>query len=147
MREYFDDYNKRTSVHIEQMLAKTYVEHNVAAPVPYQYGNADEIKFWQPDPRANFTVEVLAMVAEGNMVATRVRSTGTFRNDTVTGYPKAGRPAQYESNAFWRFECGKVAEGWIVTDILTRDRQEGVISDAELSNADPPTVATPALKP
>jgi predicted ester cyclase len=145
MQQYFDDYNQRNPENVEDMLADTYVEHNTAMPQTYVEGNDDEIVFWSPDPAYDFTVEVLAMVAEGDMVATRVESTGTFRKDTITGYHPDGRAVQYESHAFWRIECGKVAEGWIVTDIFTIRQQEGIITDEELSDADEPTVATPDL--
>jgi predicted ester cyclase len=110
-------------------------------------GNEDEIVFMEGDPNYDFTIEVLQLVAEGDLVASRVQSTGTYFNPEVEGYPEEGRPVQYESHAIWRIECGKIAEGWIVTDIYTIRRQEGRISDEEVNTADEvPAVATPDLE-
>ena len=143
LQQFMDDQNARTSENVEEMLADTYIEHNSAFPYTYVEGNEDEIVFMEGDPNYDFTIEVLDMVAEGDMVGTRVQSTGIYHNDTIEGYPPEGAPVQYESHAFWRIECGQIAEGWIVTDIFTIRRQEGIISDEELSDAEEPTVATP----
>jgi predicted ester cyclase len=147
MQQYFDDQNARSSENVEEMLHDSYTEHNSAFPYTHVEGNDDEIVFFEGDPNYDFTIEVLDMVVEGDLVATRVQSTGTYHNDEVEGYPEEGRPVQYESHAFWRIECGQIAEGWIVTDIYTIRRQEGRISDEEVNTADEvPAVATPDLE-
>jgi hypothetical protein len=45
--------------------------------------------------------------------------------------------ADWVSAVFFRFDCGKIAEGWSISDNLGMLEDLGVITDEELQSAEP----------
>ena len=65
------------------------------------------------------------LVAEGNMLAARIRITGTHKS-TLLGIPPTGKQLSFVSNIFVRFEGGKEAEAWGTPDVLSIYQQLGI---------------------
>jgi predicted SnoaL-like aldol condensation-catalyzing enzyme len=82
-------------------------------------------------------------VAEGDLVAVYVTVSGTHSDDhEEQGYPATGMPAEWVVANFFRIECGKIAEQWVIQDTLGRLMDIGVITAEELQTAE--VAATPA---
>lgn len=74
----------------------------------------------------DFRMELEDLVAEGDVVAARVRYSGTHRGEWF-GIPATGRPVDVEEMMFFRFEAGRLVEAWEVDDQLTMRTQLGLI--------------------
>jgi predicted ester cyclase len=96
----------------------------------------------QDYPDLEVTVE--QVIAEGDMVASYQRYTGTQQGDVEDerGVPATGLATEWVSMGLFRIECGKIAEVWAVADDLGRLQRLGVITDEELQSVEP--VATPS---
>lgn len=75
-------------------------------------------------PDIVYTVE--AQLAEGDLVASRYRGTGTHLGDW-RGVPASGRRFSYTGILIHRFEGGKIAEFWGQADLLGLLRQLGMV--------------------
>jgi predicted ester cyclase len=67
---------------------------------------------------------------------------GTHQGE-FDGVAPTGRRATWEGISLLRIECGRVVEFWNQTDALELRRQLGIVSDEELSDAEPAGTATP----
>ncbi len=74
--------------------------------------------------------EILHCVAEGDLVATRGRGTGTHRGELM-GIAPTGKRVAVEIMYFMRVVNGKIAEEWEVFDQLDFMRQLGQIPEVE----------------
>ena len=71
--------------------------------------------------------EILDIVAEGDKVVTRLRGTGTQTGE-FQGIPPTGNTMQIESVNIDRIVDGKIAERWLLSDMLGALTQLGIIS-------------------
>jgi predicted ester cyclase len=71
-------------------------------------------------------MELLDLVSQGDVVAARVRYSGTHRG-TWFGIPPTGRSVEVDEMMFFRFESGRLVEAWEVDDQLTMRTQLGLI--------------------
>jgi steroid delta-isomerase-like uncharacterized protein len=74
----------------------------------------------------DLVVEVLDQVAEGDMVATRWRASGTHRGP-FAGIPATDRPVTITAMHLHRVADGKLTEHWEEIDLLRLMRQLGVL--------------------
>jgi len=74
-----------------------------------------------PDYHAINTIEM----AEGDMVAATGHFTGTHSGDWF-GIPATGKKVKAGYSDFWRVENGRLAENWVMVDMLGILRQLGV---------------------
>jgi len=72
-------------------------------------------------------MELLDLIQEGDLVAARVRYSGTHRG-TWFGIPPTGRSIEVDEMMFFRFESGRLVEAWEVDDQLTMRTQLGLIN-------------------
>jgi steroid delta-isomerase-like uncharacterized protein len=72
----------------------------------------------------DFHNAVEEIVAEGDRVVTRMTYSGTHRGE-LFGVAPTGKKIAYAGAAFFRIEDGKVAEGWVLGDLLSVLRQLG----------------------
>jgi steroid delta-isomerase-like uncharacterized protein len=73
--------------------------------------------------------EVLDLVAEGDMVVTRNRLTGTHGGEFL-GVPASSRTIEWEDADFFRFnDAGKIAENWTYVDMLAVLAQIGLVPE------------------
>jgi steroid delta-isomerase-like uncharacterized protein len=144
VRRWFEALSGGDAEDVAALAAEDIVFHDPSPREEAQSGGAAD---WASDrgqdyPDLHVSVELL--VAEGDMVASYQRYTGTQEGDVEDelGVPATGLPIEWVSTGFFRVECGKFAEIWAVADDLGRLRRLGVITDEELQSAEP--VATPA---
>ena len=148
VRRYVEEvYNGHNPAAVRELLAEDFNRNNPARPHQNAPGLADDMARVERSlaefPDLHGTIEDI--IAEGDQVAVRLRMSGTQKGDFADlGAAATNRPAAWESVIFWRVECGKLAENWVVTDRLTEYRQLGIITDDELATEGTPTVATPA---
>jgi ketosteroid isomerase-like protein len=124
-----------------ELLAPNHVYHELSVDVPMTTpeSGAEGASEWANDRKEEITdlaVTVDPIIADDDMVSAMMSWTGT---DADTG-------AQVNWNAagFFRFECGKIAENWIVTDALGRLMTSGEITEEELTAITAEAEATPA---
>jgi steroid delta-isomerase-like uncharacterized protein len=96
---------------------------------------------------ADFHHEIEDAVAADDLVAVRVQGRGTNVADFM-GIPATGEEVTWTSLAFYRIECGKIAEHWSEVDAVGRLQNLGAIPElipaAEVDAAADSTTASPA---
>ena len=101
---------------------------------------------WASDRMEDFpdvSLSIDPIVAGDDMVAAYLQWSGSQQDDDEeAGVPATGNSAEWVAAAFFRIECGKIAESWSVADHLGRLMDLGVITEEELQSAEP--MATPA---
>jgi predicted ester cyclase len=120
------------------------VYHDPSPREESQTGGTEE---WASDREQDYPdlqVTVERAIAEGDMVASYQRYTGTQQGDIEDerGVPATGLATEWVSMGMFRIECGKIAEIWAVADDLGRLQRLGVITDEELQSVAP--LATPS---
>ena len=126
------------------LAAADIVYHDPAPREASQTGGTED---WASDREQDYPdlqVTVEQVIAEGDMVASYQRYTGTQHGDVEDerGVPATGLPTEWVSMGLFRIECGKIAEIWAVADDLGRLQRLGVITDEELQSVAP--LATPS---
>ena len=129
---------------VAELAAADIVYHDPSPSEEAQTGGTEE---WASDREQDYPdlqVTVERVIAEGDMVASYQRYSGTQQGDVEDelGIPTTGLATEWVSMAMFRVECGKVAEIWAVADDLGRLQRLGVITDEELQSAAP--LATPS---
>jgi steroid delta-isomerase-like uncharacterized protein len=66
------------------------------------------------------------LVAEGDKVVVRYTATGTHQGE-FRGIPATGKPYTQEAIVIYRLTNGKIAEGWLQTDMLSMMQQLGLM--------------------
>jgi predicted ester cyclase len=100
---------------------------------------AAEFKAAFPDVRVT-----VALVTAKNDIATVVWSAEGTQLGAFDGVAPTGQRATWEGISVLRIACGRVVEVWNQTDALGLREQLGIITDDELSDAEPSEAATPA---
>ena len=126
------------------IAAEDIVYHDPSPEEPAQTGGTEE---WAGDREQDYPdldVNVEQIIAEGDLVSSYQRYTGTQEGDVEDemGVPATGLETEWVSMGLFRIECGKIAEIWSVADDLGRLQRLGVITAEELQSAEP--AATPA---
>ena len=113
----FDDefFNKGNAAIVEELLAENFVNHD---PLPGQEATREALKNYLPVIRQAFPDLVFsneAMLADGDLVAHRVRMVGTHQGD-FAGVAPTGKQITIRSHDFQRWENGKMVERWSIAD-------------------------------
>ena len=143
VRRWFAALSDGTGADVAALAAADIVYHDPSPDEEAQTGGTEE---WasareQDYPDLNVTIEQI--IAEGDMVASYQRYTGTQEGDIEDelGIPATGLGTEWVGMVTFRIECGKIAEIWSVADDLGRLQRLGVISAAELASVEP--IGTP----
>jgi steroid delta-isomerase-like uncharacterized protein len=72
----------------------------------------------------DFHNKIEQLVAEGDQVVARLKYTGTHRGE-IFGMRPSGKSISYASAAFFRIAGNRVAEGWVLGDLVSLLRQLG----------------------
>lgn len=109
----------------DELIAPTYVNHDLPAPAPGSEGfKIVAGMFTAAFPDLHVTLE--DELAEGDRVATRGYFTGTHKG-TFQGIPPTGKPIKVPYIDIWRLENGKAVENWVQMDQMGLMQQLGVI--------------------
>lgn len=129
---------------IPELFGEDYVDHTRPPGAPEGLDGVRMIPkiFRGAFPDLHFTIE--DMVAEGDVVATRVTGRGT-NDGPFMGMPATGRKAEWSSMGFFRVVDGKISEHWGVPDLLGLLTQLGVVPAPPAGDA--PAAAPPAPAP
>jgi predicted ester cyclase len=81
----------------------------------------------------DFRTTIHQIIGEGDLVATRETHKGIHRGQFSTPvgtFDVTGRPIEWTSQVFFRFEDGKIAEMWVARDELGILRCLGIVLEA-----------------
>jgi len=115
----------------DEIIAADYVRHDPGDPFPAR--GPEDVKRIVTMLRSmlpDFTIEVEAIVAEGDMVVSRYTSTAT---DSVgyMGMPPTGKAIRTPAIQIFRLAHGKIVESWAARDDLGTLRQLGHLPTME----------------
>ena len=109
----------------DELIALSYVNHDIPAPAPGLEGFKMVIGMFLaafPDMRVTIEEEL----AEDNKVITRGYFTGTHKGD-FQGVPPTGKQIKVKYIDIWLVENDKLVENWVRLDELGMVQQLGVI--------------------
>jgi steroid delta-isomerase-like uncharacterized protein len=109
----------------DEIIAPDYVRHDPGDPFPAR-GPEDvkRIVTMLRSMLADFSIDVEAMVAEGDMVVSRYTATATDSRGYM-GMAPTGKAIRTPAMQIFRFSNGKIVESWAVRDDLGTLRQLG----------------------
>lgn len=117
--------NKRNLNVFDEILAPSYVNHDMPTPQPGPAGMKQVLAMFTgafPDMQ----ITISAVLGEGDAVATRGSWKGTHRGEFM-GIPATGKAVDVKFMDMWRFENGKAVENWVQMDMLGLMQQLGVV--------------------
>jgi len=111
-----------------ELMATGYVEHDPAPGVSPGLDGMKEMMgmFFAAFPDLNATIDML--VAEGDLVAGRMTTTGTHTGDFM-GIPATGKRVTFTETHIVRIANGKAVEHWGNQDDMAMMQQLGVIPE------------------
>jgi predicted ester cyclase len=111
---------------LDKHFASDYQNHAAMPGMPTDLRTAKKAHGMAMQAFPDRKVELLGVVAEGDMVSIRTRVTGTNSGGAFwLGAPANDRSIDFESWALYRLEDGKVAESWGLNDGMTAMVQLG----------------------
>lgn len=120
----------------DEIIAPRYVEHAKAPFGSTEPGEVDGpehmrgVAKWLIDQFPDIRMDVEAIVGEGDVVAVRVRSSGTNLGKIAGVMPPTGKTFDAGQTHWFRVVDGKLAEHWATRDDLTTMQQLGVLGPA-----------------
>ena len=126
-RFYTDVMIKGNVALIDELAAPNFQEHEL---FPGFEPNREGVKKWMSALRVgipDLQVMVQDIITQGDKVVSRATIHGTHKG-TLMGIPATGKKFQMELIDIVRFENGKLAEHWGVSDMLGMLTQLGVVT-------------------
>ncbi len=122
---------------LDELVAEDVVNH--AATDEHKHGieGFRHVMEWGHALLPDGRYEILDMIAEGDMVACRLRASGTMRGE-MFGIPPTGKSFSAEHVHWHRVVDGKLVERWAVRDDLGTLIQLGIIDPPGKFKADEP---------
>ena len=116
IRSYIDEVvNKHQPSAADRFVATDFIEHNPRLPQGLDGRKRQVTKVFAAF--SDYRGEIQNMVAEGDVVAVRIRWTGT-NDGPYDGRPPTGNKLVFSTSDFYRIENGKIAERWDVVETL-----------------------------
>lgn len=130
VRAFFDAADSGDGKAFAEILAPDHVYHELSVDesVATPESGAEGASEWADDRQEAITdlaATVDPIIAEGDLVSALMTWTG---KDADTG-----TDVTWNSAGFFRIECGKIAENWVVADTLGRLVTSGEITEEELA--------------
>jgi len=125
-RFYEEVWSKGNLAVLDELVASNFVDHN---PLPGLAPDLEGFKqvftmFRTAFPDLHMTVE--DMIAEGDMVVSRVKVRGTHKGDLM-GIAPTGKQVTLEAIDITRIAGGKMVERWGIIDMLGMMQQLGAV--------------------
>jgi predicted ester cyclase len=133
IRRWVDVFNERDLDSCAAIGANAYVEHAVAPFGAVAPGAVEgpahlrETAEWLLAQFPDMRMTILALVAERDLIAVRLRTEGTNLGPLYGVMPPTGRSFEAEQSHWFRVENGRLAEHWATRDDLSTMLQLGVI--------------------
>ncbi len=138
IRKLFEAMNDQNLDDLDELVAEDVINHSAVAEHQRGIEGFRHVVEWglamSPDARYD---ELLGIIAEGDMVACRVRVSGTMQGE-MFGVPPTGKRFSAEHVHWHRMKDGKLAERWAVRDDLGTLIQLGIIDPPGRFEADKP---------
>ncbi len=135
VKRHFEElWNERNLDVCDDMMAETYIEHAAAPFSTVEPGKVNgpatmrQTVEWLLAQFPDMHMEVEAIIAEDDLVAVRVLSTGTNSGKLNGIMPPTGKKFSARQTHWYRVEDGKLAEHWATRDDLTAMIQIGAIT-------------------
>jgi steroid delta-isomerase-like uncharacterized protein len=114
------------NVTLDELYARDYVHHNDAFYPGLQPGldNFKRALFAKAGGISDLEVRIDHLIAEGDKVVARFTLTGTH-SGSFQGIPATGKRVTFPATDIYRFERGRIAEGWALMDFLSFLQQVG----------------------
>jgi predicted ester cyclase len=128
-----DMFNKRNLAVCDELFAERYVEH---ASAPFEQTEPGEVNGpahmrgvveWLYDQFPDLHMEIECLIAESDIVAARVLSTGTNLGKLGGVAPPTGKSFAARQSHWFRVDGQKLAEHWVTRDDLITMLQLGVV--------------------
>ena len=139
VRRHFEQiWNERDTSACDELMAEDFTEHGVAPFAAAAPGRVHgptamrETMAWLLEQFPDLVFLVEAIVAEGDLVAARVRATGTNLGRLNGMLPASGKKFDYEQSHWFRTSDGKLVEHWATRDDLSAMLQLGVVTPPRL---------------
>ena len=138
IRRLFDQvYNDQNLGVLDELVAEDVVNHSATEEHKHGIEGFRHVMEWGAALMPAGRYELLDMIAEGEMVACRVRVSGT-QSGEVFGIPPTGKSFTAEHVHWHRVTDGKLVERWAVRDDLGTLIQLGIIDPPGRFQADEP---------
>lgn len=139
VRQHFERmWNERDFAACTDLMAESFVEHGAAPFAASAPGRVHgptamrETMEWLLTQFPDLRFDVEALVAEDDLVAARVRATGSNLGRLSGFLPASGKAFNYTQSHWFRIADGKLAEHWATRDDLTVMLQLGVVTAPRL---------------
>ncbi len=129
---YEEVWNKHNPEAADQFIAPDAVNHPMVPEHQHGIDGFKHLVRWVHTSFPNTHYDIDSIIAEGDMVAARVTSSGTHKGE-LRGIPPSGRRISVEAVDWYRLADGKVVEHWSVRDYLSMLQQLGIPSMPEQS--------------
>jgi steroid delta-isomerase-like uncharacterized protein len=138
IRRLFEEvYNGHDFDLLDELVAEDVVNHSAVAEHRHGIEGFRHVMKWGMTMSPDARYEILSIIAEGDMVACRVRVSGTMQGE-MFGVLPTGKGFSAEHMHWHRVEDGKLAERWAVRDDLGTLIQLGIIPPPGRFQADKP---------
>ncbi len=138
IRRLFEEvYNGHDFDLLDELVAEDVVNHSAVAEHQRGIEGFRHVMEWGMTMSPDARYELLDMITEGDMVACRVRVSGTMQGE-MFGVPATGKGFSAEHVHWHRVADGKLAERWAVRDDLGTLIQLGIIPPPGRFQADKP---------
>jgi predicted ester cyclase len=135
VRRWVEDlFNDRNLSAADDLMSDTYIEHatapfgtNEPGPMPGPDGMRRTVS-WLVDQFPDMHMTIEEIIAQGDLVACRILSSGTNLGRLNGVMPPTGKPFSARQTHWFRVEDGRLAEHWATRDDLTAMLQLGVIA-------------------
>jgi predicted ester cyclase len=132
-RLFGDVFNGRALDLCDELVSGEYFEHAIApfgGEEPGLVHGPDHMRnvvAWLVEQYPDVTMDVEALVAEGDIVVARVRSEGTNLGRLNGVVPPTGKRFSGRQSHWYRIEDGKLAEHWAIREDLETMLQLGIL--------------------
>jgi predicted ester cyclase len=134
VRRLFDEvFTSENLAAADEIMAERYVEHAIAPFGREEPGqvhgpsHAREVVQWLTDQFPDLEMTIESLIADGDMVAIRVRSSGTNSGKLGGFAPPTNRRFGADQSHWYRVADGRLCEHWATRDDLSTMLQLGVI--------------------
>ncbi len=128
VRRYFELANTKAFDQVRKIMSPDFVNHDAPEGVPPTREGYREIHEGYVEAFPDHEIEPETMIAEGDLVATRWRVTGTHEGPLHVGdIPATGRRVEITGITINRVEDGQIVEQWEQTDVMGLMAQLGVL--------------------
>jgi predicted ester cyclase len=118
-----DIFNKQNPALADELIDANFIDHGMGFKGPEGFKNY-VTTFTTAFPDLHLTID--DMVAEGDKVAMRLTARGTHKGDFM-GIAPTGKQFTASGIVIQRIAGNKMAEGWLVNDVLGIMQQLGVV--------------------